>query len=89
MQAALGLGQLSHLEEAVARKREAGVLATHHLSLVARAHHLPLSQIGRLYSKLLEGCPGLILPPDLSSARKAWDYLFAFGSFGELNTERS
>jgi len=42
LQAALGLGQLSHLEEAVARKRE----------------------IGRLYSKLLDGCPGLILPPD-------------------------
>ncbi|CAL1150375.1 unnamed protein product [Cladocopium goreaui] len=42
LQAALGLGQLSHLEEAVSRKRE----------------------IGRLYTKLLEGCPGLILPPD-------------------------
>ena len=71
IQAALGLGQLSHLEEAVARKREAGVLATDNLSLMALVHHLPHSQIGRLYSKLLEGCPGLILPPDLSSARKA------------------
>ncbi|CAK9013279.1 unnamed protein product [Durusdinium trenchii] len=42
LQAALGLGQLLHLDEAVQRKRE----------------------IGRLYSKLLKGCPGLILPPD-------------------------
>lgn len=26
------------------------------------------AQIGRLYTKLLEGCPGLILPPDVASA---------------------
>eukprot|EP00928_Gymnodinium_smaydae_P088847 TRINITY_DN72890_c0_g1_i1.p1 TRINITY_DN72890_c0_g1~~TRINITY_DN72890_c0_g1_i1.p1 ORF type:complete len:382 (+),score=78.52 TRINITY_DN72890_c0_g1_i1:124-1269(+) len=42
LQAALGLGQLEHLDEAVVRKRE----------------------IGLLYSELLKGCPGLILPPD-------------------------
>eukprot|EP00931_Biecheleriopsis_adriatica_P104489 TRINITY_DN79160_c0_g1_i1.p1 TRINITY_DN79160_c0_g1~~TRINITY_DN79160_c0_g1_i1.p1 ORF type:complete len:403 (+),score=89.12 TRINITY_DN79160_c0_g1_i1:60-1211(+) len=45
LQAALGLGQLAHLEKAVARKRE----------------------IGRLYTKLLDGCPGLILPPDVNA----------------------
>lgn len=45
LQAALGLAQVGHLEEAVARKRE----------------------MGRLYGKLLEGCPGLILPPDRNS----------------------
>jgi len=45
MQAALGLAQLGHLDEAVVRKRE----------------------IGRLYNKVLEGCPGLILPPDVNS----------------------
>lgn len=42
LQAALGVAQLEHLDEAVTRKRE----------------------IGRLYSKLLKGCPGLILPSD-------------------------
>lgn len=42
LQAALGLAQLQHLDEAVVRKRE----------------------IGRLYNKLLAGCPGLLLPPD-------------------------
>lgn len=42
LQAALGLAQLEHLDDAITRKRE----------------------IGRLYSKLLTGCPGLILPPD-------------------------
>jgi len=46
MQACLGLAQLEHLDEAVARKRE----------------------IGRLYGKLLEGCPGLVLPPDANAA---------------------
>jgi len=46
LQAALGLAQLQHLEQAIVRKRE----------------------IGRLYSKLLQGCPGLILPPDKNDA---------------------
>lgn len=46
MQAALGLAQLEHLDEAVVRKRE----------------------IGRLYTKLLEGCPGLILPPEQNTS---------------------
>jgi perosamine synthetase len=41
MQAALGLAQLQHLDQAVVRKRE----------------------IGQLYSQLLAGCPGLLLPP--------------------------
>merc|ERR1740115_717068 len=43
LQAALGLAQLQHLDEAVARKRE----------------------IGQLYTRELQGCPGLILPPDV------------------------
>merc|ERR1712216_851621 len=46
LQAALGLAQLKHLDQAVKRKRE----------------------IGRLYNKLLEGCPGLILPPDVDDS---------------------
>lgn len=45
LQAALGLGQLAHLDKAVQRKRE----------------------IGRLYTSLLQGCPGLVLPPDVNA----------------------
>ena len=63
-QAALGLAQLSHLEEAVARKREvwSGFSS-------ATRQRTPTAQIGQLYTKLLEGCPGLVLPPDWTSAR--------------------
>mmetsp|Transcript_112334 Transcript_112334/g.324487 ORF Transcript_112334/g.324487 Transcript_112334/m.324487 type:complete len:388 (+) Transcript_112334:83-1246(+) len=45
LQAALGWAQLQHLDAAVRRKRE----------------------IGLLYSNLLQGCPGLVLPPDRNS----------------------
>jgi len=45
IQAALGLAQLEHLDEAVLRKRE----------------------IGRMYSELLHGCPGLILPAETNT----------------------
>eukprot|EP00435_Cladocopium_sp_Y103_P072258 s894_g39.t1 len=57
LQAALGLGQLSHLEEAVSRKRE----------------------IGRLYTKLLEGCPGLILPPDDKNQKSESNIYWVYG----------
>lgn len=45
LQAALGLAQLQHLDEAVVRKRE----------------------IGQLYTRELQGCPGLILPADVDT----------------------
>jgi len=49
---------------------------------VAQLQHLDAAvvrkrEIGRLYSKLLEGCPGLILPPDQNAAGEAniyWVY---------------
>merc|ERR1712241_822674 len=56
MQAALGLAQLEHLPEAVARKRE----------------------IGGLLDKLLQGCPGLILPPR-ENARGESNIYWVFG----------
>jgi len=55
LQAAMGVAQLRHLDEAVKRKRE----------------------IGRLYTELLQGCPGLILPPDENDNRESniyWIY---------------
>lgn len=56
LQAALGVVQLRHLDEAVARKRE----------------------IGRLYSELLQGCPGLLLPQD-TDARGEMNIYWVYG----------